>query len=52
LLIMPVGLIFLTRVMISFLVRQNPLLNVLLHPVQMIMLFIALSKAVFIRIFM
>ena len=52
LLIMPVGLIFLTRVMISFLARQNPLLNVLLHPVQMVMLFIALSKAVFIRIFM
>lgn len=52
LLIMPVGLIFLTRVMISFLARQNPLLNVLLHPVQMIMLLIALSKAVFMRIFM
>ncbi len=50
LLIMPVGLIFLTRVMISFLVRQNPLINVLLHPVQMIMLCFSLSNAIFARI--
>lgn len=50
LLIMPVGLIFLTRIMISFLVRQNPLINVLLHPVQMIALCFSLSNAIFKRI--
>lgn len=50
LLIMPVGLIFLTRIMISFLVRQNPLINVLLHPIQMVMLCVSLSNAIFARI--
>ncbi|MEJ7557641.1 MAG: hypothetical protein WKF66_04985 [Pedobacter sp.] len=32
---LPLGLIFLTRIMISFLTRQNPLVNVILHPLQM-----------------
>jgi hypothetical protein len=32
---LPLGLIFLTRIMISFLTRQNPLINVVLHPLQM-----------------
>lgn len=36
--ILPMGLIFLSRVMISFMTNQNPVLNVLLHPLQMIML--------------
>lgn len=52
LLIMPVGLIFLSRVMISFLAGQHPLLNILLHPIQMIVLFISMLRAIFIRIFM
>lgn len=51
LLIMPVGLIFLTRIMISFLVRQNPVVNLLLHPLQMLVLCIALLNAIFLRIF-
>lgn len=46
LLILPVGLIFLTRIMISFLSGQNPLWNVLLHPVQMFMLLASLSAAI------
>ena len=50
LLILPVGLIFLTRVMISFLVRQNPLKNIILHPLQMLILFIALLNAVILKI--
>ncbi|MDB5019111.1 MAG: glycosyl transferase family 2 [Pedobacter sp.] len=36
--ILPIGLIFLSRIMISFMTDQNPVLNVLLHPLQMIML--------------
>lgn len=47
LLILPVGLIFLTRIMISFLSGQNPLLNVLLHPLQMIMLLASLLSAIY-----
>ena len=33
---LPLGLIFLTRVMTSFLTKQNPLVHVLLHPLQMV----------------
>ncbi|MGY0038252.1 hypothetical protein [Pedobacter sp. NJ-S-72] len=51
LLILPVGLIFLSRVMISFLAGQNALWNVLLHPIQMIFLVMSLIHAVFARIF-
>jgi len=47
LLILPVGLIFLTRIMISFLSGQNPLWNVLLHPLQMIMLLASLLSAIY-----
>lgn len=36
--ILPMGLIFLSRLMISLMTDQNPVLNVLLHPLQMIML--------------
>jgi hypothetical protein len=32
---LPLGLIFLSKVMISFLTKQNPFLNVILHPIQM-----------------
>ncbi len=35
---LPIGLIFLSRVMISFLTNENPVVNVLLHPVQMTLL--------------
>lgn len=51
LLILPVGLIFLSRVMISFLSGQNAIWNVLLHPVQMFFLVISLLQAISIRIF-
>lgn len=36
--ILPIGLIFMTRVMISFLSSQNALLNLVLHPLQMLTL--------------
>ena len=35
---LPVGLIFLSRLMISFLTNQHPVINIILHPVQMVML--------------
>jgi ABC-type multidrug transport system fused ATPase/permease subunit len=38
------GLIFLTRVMIAFLTAQSPIVNVLLHPIQMAMLFMLLLR--------
>jgi hypothetical protein len=50
LLILPVGLIFLSRVMISFLSGQNPIWNILLHPVQMIFLFCSLISGIYTRI--
>jgi hypothetical protein len=51
LLILPAGLIFLSRIMISFLSGQNAWWNVLLHPIQMIFLVISLVHAIFTRIF-
>jgi hypothetical protein len=50
LLILPVGLIFLSRVMISFLAGQNPFWNVLLHPVQMLFLLAAIVRETYIRL--
>jgi len=47
LLILPVGLIFLTRIMISFLSGQHPLWNVLLHPLQMLLLMASLLFAIY-----
>lgn len=47
LLVLPVGLIFMSRIMISFLSGQNPLWNVLMHPVQMVMLLGSLSAAAY-----
>lgn len=44
---LPLGLIFLSRIMSSFLTRQNPLINVLLHPVQMLLIFWLLMRGVF-----
>lgn len=44
LLILPVGLIFLSRIMISFLSGQNPVWNVLLHPIQMLFLLAAVIR--------
>jgi len=49
LLVLPIGLIFLSRVMISFLSRQNPVWNVLLHPLQMVMLAACLLTAIYTR---
>lgn len=48
---LPLGLIFLSRVMISFLTAQNPLLNVLLHPLQMVYLLVLLLKASWNKLF-
>ena len=43
---LPIGLIFLSRVMISFLTNQNPIYNVLLHPIQMLVLSWSLLKEI------
>lgn len=45
LLILPAGLIFLTRIMISFLSAQSPVWNVVLHPLQMLALFLSYLRA-------
>jgi len=45
---LPVGLIFLSRIMIAFLTAQKPVFNVLLHPLQMILLFVLLLKGIWI----
>ncbi|MEJ2884469.1 hypothetical protein [Pedobacter sp. GR22-6] len=50
-LFLPLGLIFLTRMMTSFLTAQNPLYNVLLHPLQMLMLVLLLLKACWMKVF-
>lgn len=52
LIILPIGLIFLSRMMIAFLTAQNPLMQVLLHPLQMIALFGLLLKGIWARIVM
>lgn len=44
LLVLPAGLIFLSRIMISFLSGQNPFWNVLLHPFQMLCLLAAVIR--------
>lgn len=50
-LFLPLGLIFLTRIMISFLTGQNPFVNLLLHPLQMLFLVVLLIKAVCVKVF-
>jgi hypothetical protein len=44
-LVLPVGLIFLSRVMTAFLTAQNPIYTVLTHPLQMAMLLVVYIKA-------
>lgn len=51
LMILPFGLIFLSRVMISFLSRQHPLWNLLLHPIQLLMLVVSLILAICTKLF-
>nr|WP_121270835.1 hypothetical protein [Pedobacter schmidteae] len=46
LLILPVGLIFLSRMMIAFLTAQNPIMSALLHPLQMLCMFVLLLRTV------
>lgn len=49
-LVLPVGLIFLTRIMISFLTHQNPVVNVLMHPLQVLILVTSILRAIFDRL--
>lgn len=44
--ILPLGLIFLSRVMISFMTGQSPFLNILLHPLQMLMMLVLFVRGV------
>lgn len=44
--LLPFGLIFLSRIMIAFLTAQNPFLNVLLHPMQMTLLFVLMISRI------
>lgn len=46
---LPIGLIFLSRIMIAFLTAQKPFFNVLLHPIQMLLLFVLLLKGIWMR---
>lgn len=48
---LPLGLIFLSRVMISFMTSQDPLLNVFLHPLQMLVLLVRLLREVWNKTF-
>lgn len=47
--VLPFGLIFLSRIMIAFLTAQNPFVQVLLHPFQMLLLFVLTAKAIVMR---
>ncbi|WP_316811141.1 hypothetical protein [Pedobacter heparinus] len=47
--VLPFGLIFLSRIMIAFMTAQNPVLQVLLHPLQMLLLFVFTGKAIWMR---
>ncbi len=44
-LVLPIGLIFLSRIMTAFLTAQNPIYTVLTHPLQMLMLVVVYIKA-------
>lgn len=48
--LLPFGLIFLSRIMIAFLTSQNPFRNVLLHPIQMALLFVLMIRGIWERI--
>jgi hypothetical protein len=45
-LILPFGLVFMSRVMIAFMTAQSPVRNVLLHPLQMVFLFVLMIRAI------
>lgn len=45
-LILPIGLIFMSRIMIAFMTAQNPVRHVLLHPLQMVLLFVLMVRAI------
>lgn len=47
--VLPFGLIFLSRMMIAFLTTQNPFIQVLLHPFQMLLLLVLTGKAIGMR---
>ncbi|TDQ10365.1 hypothetical protein [Pedobacter metabolipauper] len=49
--VLPIGLIFMSRIMISFLTGQHPVYNVLLHPLQMISLVLILIKSIWDQVF-
>lgn len=51
LLVLPFGLIFLSRVMTSFLSAQHPVPNILLHPLQMLALVLLLFSNIWNRVF-
>lgn len=44
--VLPFGLIFLSRIMVSFVTAQQPLWNIVLHPLQMLLLTGLLLKAI------
>ena len=44
--VLPFGLIFLSRIMVSFVTAQQPLWNIVLHPLQMVLLGGLLLKAI------
>lgn len=50
LLTLPVGLIFMSRLMIAFMTSQNPLYGLLYHPLQMLFLFVLMLRAIAKRI--
>lgn len=50
LLTLPLGLIFMSRLMIAFMTSQNPLYGILFHPIQMLSLFVLVLRAVVGRI--
>ncbi|WP_342330564.1 hypothetical protein [Pedobacter sp. FW305-3-2-15-E-R2A2] len=51
LLVLPFGLIFLSRVMTSFLSAQHPVPNILLHPLQMLALVLLLFSNIWNKVF-
>lgn len=48
--VLPFGLIFLSRIMVSFVTAQQPLWNIVLHPLQMLLLTGLLLKAIWKKI--
>lgn len=50
LLTLPVGLIFMSRLMIAFMTSQNPVRSIFYHPIQMLFLFVLMLRAITRRI--